>query len=236
MAEEIADRKTVVTAQEMADALYRAWYKYFGRPPAYHSILVLLSQWALETGSGKSMHNYNVGNVKARPDGPYDYQFFACNERMSLQQAMKLQQADPQHAKITRDNGDGTCWIWFYPKHPGCCFRAFRTLDDGVFDHLIMLVNHKSFKQAWPAVEAGSPEQFSKLLRKAGYYTADESAYTAGVVRLYKGFEGKVKLPDPPLFTPDEEREIRNAVTLSLQKLSMELVESADCRPDEGEE
>jgi hypothetical protein len=233
MAEELADQKTNVTVQEMADALYAAWCRYFGGPPEHKSIMVLLAQWALETGRGKHMHNFNVGNVKARPDGPYDYQFYACNEKLKTEQALKMQQADPKGAKITRDNGDGTCWIWFYPKHPGCCFRAFKTLEDGVFDHLVLLVNHARFKQAWPAVSAGAPEQFSKLLRKAGYYTADEATYTAGVVRLFKEFGQSVKLPDPPLFTPAQEREIRNAVTMSLQRMSTEMSTALRREPDD---
>ena len=220
MAEELVDQKIEVTVQEMANAMYTAWCRYFGAPPGRNSVLVLLAQWALETGNGKSMHNYNVGNVKANPSGPYDYQYFACNEKVSLKAANQyVANAAPGTAKITRDNGDGTCWIWFYPKHVGCCFRAFKTLEDGVFDHLALLVNHRTFKNAWPAVVVGSPEQFSKLLRQAGYYTADEASYTRGVVRLFNQFGSVVTLPEPPVITSDLAREVRNTIATSLQNI-----------------
>ena len=233
MATELADKRTPVTCQQMADALYTAWCGYFNSPPASKSIMVLLAQWALETGRGKQMHNYNVGNVKARPDGSYDFQYFACNELLGTATAKQLQAADPKTARITRDNGNGTCWIWFYPKNAGCCFRAFEQLDDGVFDYLSMMVGHKTFKRAWPAVLAGSPAQFSHLLKQAGYYTGDEQTYTRAVVSLFKEFTNSIKLPDPITFTPDEQQNFRNQVTQNLQMAASEWMTACRGEPED---
>jgi len=235
MAEELADKKTEVTSQDMAEALHRAWCKYFGGPPERKSVLVLLSQWAFETAAGKSMHNFNVGNAKARPDGSYDFQYYACHERLPITRAKKYQSDSPTTAKITRDNGDGTAIIWFYPRHPVSCFRAFKTLDDGVFDHLMLLVRHDKFQQAWPAVAAGAPEEFCKLLRKAGYYTGDQAVYTAGVLRYFNQYNQSIKLPDPPTFTPEEQREIRNSITMNLQRMVDESLYAMRGHTDEDE-
>ena len=230
MAQELADKRTPVTVQQMADAMYTAWCRYFNSPPAHKSIYVLLAQWALETGRGAQMHNFNVGNVKARPNGEYDFQYFACNERLRTATAKQMQSADPKTARITRTNSDGTSWIWFYPKNTGCCFRAFEQLDDGVFDYLCMMINHQMFKRAWPAVLAGSPQQFSHLLKQAGYYTADEQTYTHTMVLLFNEFSKTVVLPDPPTFTSEEQQEFRNTVTRNLQMTAAE--ESTVCRGD----
>ena len=217
MAEEIPYRKTPVTAQEMANAINAAWQESFGNTPDSKSVMVLLSQWALETGRGASMHNFNVGNVKAKASGDYNYQYFSCNEQLATPYARRLQAASSGTAKITKYNADGTCWIWFYPKNPGCCFRAFNTLLEGVVDHLVLLTQHAAFQKAWPAVLKGSPDEFSKALHRARYYTADEPAYTKGLVSLFNEFTKKVSLEEVPLLSPIEKKSVEDAVALSLR-------------------
>jgi len=191
----IPAQKTVVTPSEVADALVDAWRLRFGKDPRRESLLVLLAQWAFETGRGKSMWNYNMGNQKGKPDGSdgCSWTFFACNELLPVKQANALfAKAGPRrdggpgnNVAITATKGD-TATVWFYPDHPACCFRAYRTLQGGAVDYLKLL--HKRFASAWPAVEAGDPAQFSKLLKAARYYTAEEEHYTRSLVSIYNEF------------------------------------------------
>lgn len=153
---------TVVTEMELYKALEKGWIKLWGDKPHRTSLLVLLAHWALETGRGKSMHAYNLGNIKSRVGDGHDYTYFACNELI---------------------NGK---WVWFYPDAAGCRFRAYKTLDLGVEDYLTLI--RKRFDKSWVAVLAGSPADFCHLLRVQRYYTADEASYTAAVVSIYNEY------------------------------------------------
>ena len=176
MAQELQDKLTPCTAQEMLDALYVAWVRYFGAPPDNTDALrILLAQWALETGWGKACHNWNIGNVKAAAGGVYNWQYFRCNEVLN--------------GKI----------VWFDPPNPGCCFRAFSTIEDGVLDHLRLLVQHKTFSLAWPAVITGDPVRYAHVLKMAGYYTADEATYAHNVASLFRTFQKLVPSVSEPM-------------------------------------
>jgi Putative peptidoglycan binding domain len=174
----LPDQLTHATPAQMFDALGRAWQGRFGAAAARGSLLVLLAQWALETGRGASMHCWNVGNIKGKPDGSdgHDWTFFACDEVIG--------------GKV----------VWFYPDNPGCCFRAYPTLDDGVVDYLGTVSTR--FASAWPAVIAGDPAQFAHLLKVAGYYTASEAQYTASVQSLFNEFNGTIGAAPAPTAGP----------------------------------
>jgi len=60
MAKELPDKKTPAPKEEVIKALWQAWEDYFGETPKRESIWILTSQWALETGWGKSMHCFNL--------------------------------------------------------------------------------------------------------------------------------------------------------------------------------
>lgn len=141
---------THATPSDMYGALDRAWVKKFDTDPRPEQLLVLLAQWALETGRGASMHAWNVGNVKGRIDGSdgHSWTFFSCDEVIN--------------GKV----------VWFHPDEPGCCFRAYDTLEEGVADYLEEL--WRRFHSAWTAVLGGDPGQFGHLLKLARYYTAKE--------------------------------------------------------------
>lgn len=167
MPERLPDHLTPATPSEVFAALRRAWEAQFGHAPQRTSLLVLLAQWALETGRGHAMHCYNLGNAKHVPNDGRDWTFFACNEVIA------------EHIK------------WFYPDDPACCFRAFKTLDEGAADYL-SLISRARFAFAWPAVLAGDPGEFSHALKAKGYYTADESQYTRSLQSLFLEFSRTV--------------------------------------------
>lgn len=191
--------KTPATSQEVYDALRRVWVAQLGAEPKRHSLLVLLAQWALETGRGRSMWNWNLGNQKGRPGGKdgRSWTFFACNEILTASMADNLvgkassrRDGKGADAVVTKSLANGMREVWFYPDNPACCFRAYDSLDAGAADYFELL--RKRFASAWPAVEAGDPAQFAKLLKAARYYTADEGHYTRGLVALFNGYAKEI--------------------------------------------
>lgn len=149
---------TKVPATEMVAAMERAWTARFGSAPKRESIHVLVAQWALETGWGKAMHAYNVGNIKSVEGDGHDYTYFACDEYIQ-----------GKH-------------VWFYPDAPGCRFRAYETLDLGVVDYLDTL--YQRYRSTWEAVLAGDPAAFAHQLKAARYYTGDEGQYARSLVSI----------------------------------------------------
>lgn len=156
----VVDRRTVVTPMQLLAALESA-------DPSLtrESRLTLLSQWALETGRGRSCHCFNLGNVKGRPGGAdgHSWTFFRCDERL---------------------NG---VRVWFDPPDPACCFRAYDSLDEGCADYLGQLRGRFGF--AWPAVLAGDPVDFAHRLKVARYYTSTEAQYARNLAALYREFD-----------------------------------------------
>lgn len=147
------DRLTPASAEDVFLALGRV-----DPSLSRDSLLVLLSQWCLETGGGTSCHRWNLGNAKhVRGDG-HEWTMFGCTEVLG--------------GRVQR----------FEPPDPQTWFRAFSTLDEGAADYLGLL-KHR-FAVAWPAVIAGDVGAFGHALKLAHYYTADEHAYVALLVRL----------------------------------------------------
>lgn len=216
MPNELIAKTTPVSKEEVLKALYDAWIHLFGVTPKKESVWVLASQWALETGYGKSMWCYNLGNVKSTEGDGHDYCYFACNEILKTAVADAIAAKNPGIAKVTKYRDNGTAIIWFYPKHPGCRFRAFNTLLEGCIDYIGLL--NKRFSKSWPAVLAGDPAQFSHLLRVQGYYTADEASYTSTMKSVF-GTISKLKVDysvhhDDKL-SEDEKNRIINLVALT---------------------
>lgn len=162
----LEDELTPVTVPEVYAALERAWVSKNNEIPSRASLLVLLAQWAEETGRGKSIHRFNIANIKWTSGCGFDYTMFRCSEVI-----------------------DGV-ERFFDPPHPATWFRAYPDLDTGAADYLDEL--ERRFVHAWPAVLAGDPRQFAKLLKEAGYYTADETLYENAVASLDAEFDRTV--------------------------------------------
>lgn len=191
---------------ELCTALAAVWAVVTGQPPTRAAVDLAAAHIGLETGNGKSCWNYNLGNVKATPSWKGDYCYFACNEILKdAQAAGYVARARPRtdgkpgpDAAITKNRGDGTSIVWFYPDNAGCRFRAFRSLNEGVADHLGFL--QRRFKSAWPALLAGDVAGFVRALRQAGYFTADEAPYLKGVRGVLQGVQKlDYPLPGPAL-------------------------------------
>lgn len=174
-----------ITEEEAAYALREAWKKLYNVYPSIESLALLWSQWALETGRGKSIWCYNFGNIKKnyKPDDGHDWCMFRCSEII---------------------NGKNK---WFDPPSPQTHFRAYPTMVDGAFDYINFLAKKTRYAKAWEQVKKGNPAAFSHELKVAGYYTANEELYTKGVVKLTEEFKKKAdKLLAwaPPVSKPAE--------------------------------
>lgn len=153
----LPDLLTPCSPADLYAALRAAWPDMCpGDPCTRASLLVLLGQWALETGWGKSCHRWNLGNAKHVPGDGHDYVQFRCSEVIGGKE------------------------IFFDPPNPATSFVAFPTLDEGARYYLGSLRHRFAF--AWPSVLAGDPAGFSHALKVAHYYTADEALYTHAMV------------------------------------------------------
>jgi hypothetical protein len=162
--------KTTCTQSEMIEGFVKGWIKAFGTKPEKKSIGVLFSQNALETGSTKSMWNFNVGNVKfvpsANPADDDDKSYFMLSNTWEIIGGKK---------------------IIFQPPHRATWFRSFDSLEEGIADHLNFLKNTR-YKKSWAAVEAGDPDQFARLLKSQGYYTAPVEDYAKAMGYFFKKY------------------------------------------------
>lgn len=171
--------RTEVSPAQVAQAIINAWQQKFGSAPSKEQVAMILAQNDLETGHRKSMWNYNVGNITTKGDGAFDYfDDLSTNEQ-------------------TRPG------VW---KKMKLKYRAYPNLDAGVKDYLNFLSSGR-YTKAWQHIVNPNPSSFSKALKAAGYYTADEAPYTKNLVSLFDrnsksnnyelAMSGKVKSPNP---------------------------------------
>jgi peptidoglycan hydrolase-like protein with peptidoglycan-binding domain len=156
---------TPASPKEVFEALRRAWSTTVGGTPTTESLLVLLAQWGIETGDGRALHNWNLGNAKRVQGQPWTML--------------------PHVWEIL-----GGHKVYFEPPHPQTHFKAFGSLDEGAVAYLQMM--HKRFAASWPQVVAGDPAGFAHALKGQHYYTANEVAYAAALKARYAKFEGEV--------------------------------------------
>jgi len=185
-------KKTPVDIDVLVRALHNAWESYFGSVPSTDSVLVLVAQWALETGWGKSMYCYNLGNVKAGIVAK-NYCYYACSEILSNETVNRWIKQDPKTAVLVRKIGNSRSEVRFYPENICCKFKAFETLEAGVSDFLEVLYNRFAF--AWLYVCKGNPAGYAHALKQAHYYTADEVIYTKALVGVFNMLKKRVRIP-----------------------------------------
>jgi hypothetical protein len=186
MAKRIEAKKTPAAPAEMRGALRIAWRRLWSDQPSEKALAILLAQWALETGRGKSMVCFNVGNAKATEKE--DHCYFSTLEVLPRRTANAYVHASTHKhpCEIAEDNGGMDLKVRFKPDHPACRFRAFNTIEDGCVDYLRMLRNR--FALAWPSLLAGIPEAFVRALRQQRYFTADEAEYSRAIRLLFNEF------------------------------------------------
>lgn len=223
---EVPNQITTLSLVDGLHALALGWKLYFGAPPdSREKLLTLAAQSILETGWFRSMHCFNFGNVKARPGGAYSWTFFTCNEILSVAQATAaVAKSSPDApARISSYTNQGDAIVWFSPKHPACCFRAFDSAEEGAADHLALL-NGPRYEPAWSYVDAADVVGFAKCLARLGYYTADPNTYAASCAKILAQISAQPFSLEPVPEIPPE----LAARAIALRDLSLQETTQAD--------
>lgn len=185
--------RTNISTNQMADAISIGWKELFGVSPSKQQVAMVLAQNALETGHRKSMWNYNVGNITTDGKGSYDY-----FDDLTTDEQIK----------------PGT---W---KKMNLKYRAYPSLEAGVKDYL-KFISGKRYGKAWKHILNPNPAEFSKALKSAGYYTANEAAYTKTLSKLYNQYTGSsVKSKIPLLNAPQNDNSLSNVLDNYLQMVA----------------
>jgi hypothetical protein len=149
---------TPVSISDMYNAMKAAWQGVIGETPTDTALLSVMAQWALETGNGASMYNYNVGNFKsAGGNGSPPGAYFTIPTHETINGVYQVVQAN---------------------------FASYDSLQAGVGAYLSAL--HSRFSGSWPDIEDGDMQAFAQDLYDQGYYTGQPpdpvGTYAAGLV------------------------------------------------------
>jgi hypothetical protein len=148
--EELPNVLTPMTADEVANALSKAFKRLTGKLPSVKVLALLLGQWALESANGKAIHNFNFTNVKRNSGDPY-FQYFRCSEIVNGQE------------------------VFYDPPSPVCAFAAYKTATDGAEAYIRILKKRPNW---WNGLLTGDITEFNTGLSTAPkFYTADPSLY-----------------------------------------------------------
>jgi len=112
---------TNLSAGEAYYGLHEAWKKIFDETPSFNTIVILLSQTALETGRWAKMYNYNWGNIKSHSDDGHYWTMYDCSEIINGRE------------------------FFFHPPHDQCKFRAYRSVEDGAEDYIRLVSKKKNY-------------------------------------------------------------------------------------------
>ena len=185
-----ADKITKVNSVDMAHA-YADALRQSGAAPSRKTVLLLTAHWHFETGGGKSMHWYNLGNVKyVDANGKVAYTSFRCDEWLNESQVEALIKKTPAEQYEVTDKtrtdkkGNVTTRVFLIPPHPGTRFRAYPNLSAGLASHL-KIIRGKKFGKAFDAAVAENIDDFVHQLKLAGYFTDSEEVYKKGVHARY---------------------------------------------------
>lgn len=203
---------------EATYALREAWKRVYKAYPSDKSLALLWAQSALETGRWKVIRNNNFGNIKKKhykklswteiPDDGHKWTMFATGEN------------------LWDNKTKNSKWHWFEPPHYQTHFRSYDTVIDGAEDYIKLVSQKKRYIKAWAEVMKGDPRAFSHELRVAGYYTALEEKYTAGVVRLVDEFMSKKDAllsfkPEPKVKEPPTVLEVQKDTEIHMEEIQI---------------
>jgi hypothetical protein len=163
---ELPNKLTPVTPEEAAKFMADAFKTVTGAKPSTKVLKLLLGQWALETGNGKYIHNYNFGNVKRRKADTH-WQFFRCSEIINGQE------------------------VFFDPPHPACSFAAYL---DGTSGAVAFIETLKRRPHWWDGLMTGTADGFVKgLTTSPAYFTANPERYKTVLVERSDKFAALAK-------------------------------------------
>ena len=184
------DALTVLPFDQAQSALRWAIKAAIGKPPTFEVLALALAKTALETGRWTKIHRHNFGNVKAGDSYTGQYTCFACGENLPDGEHWFEPDGMDRNKRTGVVTGQGT--IAVPPGHPQTRFRAYANEFDGA-DAYVSFVAGGRYAQAWQRLLAGDAAGYVHALKLAGYFTAPEAPYAAGVVSLQREFLGKLR-------------------------------------------
>ena len=167
---------TQVSLQDARVLLTRAWERALGTTPPPQAVALLVAQWALETGRGAKMMNWNFAGIKAGESRLHTY--YATTERTTPELAAKWCARDPRVTPIAGRPGV----VRVAPDAPASRFAAYLDGDDGADAYLKLL--HQRYKAAWAELSTGDATAYAKALKSKGYFTADVDEYARALASL----------------------------------------------------
>ncbi len=213
-------QKTPLAFEEAAGAMRAALTQYLGWAPALPVLALALAKTAFETARWQSIWNNNWGNIKAGETYEGTYCSYACNEVLST----GLKWFIPE-GELDRKGGVVVGKVWLVPPgHPQTRFRAYPNAADGARRYVEFVAGGR-YRDAWSMLLLGDAAGYVHALKLKGYFTADEAAYTRGVVSLQSEFSRRlerfeafeVPVPDrdevSPLVAPDPDQLLRVEAT-----------------------
>ena len=175
--------KTPLTFDDASVRMRQGIYVATGVEPSDRALALALAKTALETARWKSMWNWNWGNIKAGENFEGMYTCISLNE--------VLEGKTVWFAPSGRlDVKGGRVIAEAYkvpPGHPQTRMRAYANGFDGAQEYVTFLANGR-YRDAWARLLEGDPVGFVRELKAKGYFTADESSYRLGVVRVFEEF------------------------------------------------
>lgn len=195
MATLVPDQITALSLEELLQALHAGYIEVLGEATDSAACLAALgAQLALESGRGKHAHCFNWGNEKLPKDWDGLYCQFTCDEIFDPQTAANALRLGAQYPMADGSNSAvASLWkggplkrVVLHPPHPWSSFVAFESAEKGAVAYVEFLSLKDRYRNAWHFAYVGDAAGFSHALHQAGYYTADEDAYTRGLVSLAK--------------------------------------------------
>lgn len=154
-------RPTPMQPEEAAQHLSDAWEKVLGKPPPDEALALLWAQWALETGRGRWMVDFNFAGVKGK----------APRGGSAVWWTSEGSDDDARRVRRVRSR-----------------FRAYRSAEEGARDYVGML--KRRYPEAIRAARRGDAQGFVHALAKRGYFTSEPDAYCRALGSLSRQFLG----------------------------------------------
>jgi len=192
--QEVPRVATPVTADELVEAIEAAWPDVFGEAPDRETTLLLVAQSAFEDGWWRACWCFNCANAKHVDGDGCDFYFVACDEYL--------------HGVLKT----------LEPPDPGCRFRAFASLVDGVRNWLRLML--RQYPKAIAAAKTHNATAYCAELKAEKFFTDELSHYTLqviGCLAMVRKILAAVR-PPPLAPNPDGERLLQLAADVDAGK------------------
>ena len=159
---EVPRQRTYLTGEQAAGEIIQAWRDtHNGQSPPNGVVEVLVSQWALETGAGRSMLNYNFGGTKA------------------IRRGLRTRYGTTEGAVSTGNFRRAVSWFQAYGSAAEGARAFVRLISQG--SHREALVQYQRILNQPGGTPQAAAEAYIRQLRRTNYFTGDVEDYVRNV-------------------------------------------------------